>query len=91
METIEGKTSKLRNTIGIISFNLWMILGIVITTAIHYRLFTETHSGYQLNKFFKNYMWIDSLIGISISVAIFIVIIIGIAYYIKSKELLAQD
>ena len=69
-----------------IFFIVCVILGIVVTFAIHFDVLLTNSPGYPFDDFAIKYLWMDILLGIGVGVAIFIIIGIVIAYYFALKE-----
>jgi len=86
MAYLEKKISKSRKAFGTIFFIVCALLGILIITAIHYKLVTDNQPGYHIYDFLINFFWIDILIGLGIGFVLFIAIGIVIAYYFAIKE-----
>ncbi|UCC19288.1 MAG: hypothetical protein JSV62_14475 [Promethearchaeota archaeon] len=86
MAFLENKISKSRKAFRTIFFIVCALFGIIIITAIHYKLLSDNQPGYPFYDFLINFFWLDVLIGLGIGLIFFMVIGIAIAYYFAVKE-----
>lgn len=86
MASKEGERSKSWKVALIIFTIISALIGIVLTTAVHYKLLTDNQPGYPFGKFLVRFFWLDILIGLGIGFILFIIILIGIFFYVPSKE-----
>jgi hypothetical protein len=80
------KISNASKVFGTIFFIVCVILGVMVTFAIHFDILLTNSPGYPFDEFAIKYLWMDILLGIGIGIALFIIISIVIAYYFALRR-----
>lgn len=86
MESKVGEESKGKSPLATVMIIVSVLLGIVLTTVIHYKILTDNSPGYAFGKFIINFFWMDILIGLGVGFGIFIALIILIIHILSLKE-----
>ena len=86
MASKEGEVSKSWKAFLIIITIICAIIGIVLTTVIHYKLLTDNQPGYPFGKFLVRFFWLDILIGIGIGIALLFSLLIIILFFSKEQS-----
>ena len=81
-----GEESEGKCTLAIFGFIVCEILGIVLTTAIHYKILTDNSPGYPFDSFISNFLWMDILIGLGVGFGIFVGLIVLIMEFSSLRE-----
>ena len=86
MVSKEKEVSKSWKAFLIIITIICVLVGILLTTVVHYKLLTDNQPGYPFGKFMVRFFWLDILIGIGVGIAILLSLLIIILFFSQEKS-----
>ncbi|MFX0042347.1 MAG: hypothetical protein ACFE8L_05510 [Candidatus Hodarchaeota archaeon] len=86
MESKEKEAPKAWKAFLIIIIIICVLVGIVLATAVHFKLLTDRQPGYPFDKFLLKFFWLDLLIGIGVGIAILFALLFLILFFTQERS-----